>query len=476
MISQLSMGPDHAYTGDLAALGEAFLGKVRDRIFLLPMVANACQDCDVTASPCQGRLMDNTIHLSQLYLEPPLALQPNLCHMSTPVRDLDDLFSGQPRRDIANSIERHHNLSPTGTWDQNDRNRDAVGAVHSPSHAIPCDILPAVISPPLHCLRESTFEAEVIGSITEGPDKRIDKPSRSADLTVAETSLRIHSLASTNTVSPPISPTSNKRRAEELQPDTVLSTPKKQKGGTKQSSKTLSKLRGKGLPRIGTAAGNHDDEETEMGRCLRHGLSYHQQPWNTSAFESEVETIAADDMTKGRVRSLLKGMGDGHSLIELKRLIQMGRNHASDHERLDHKIEAAKRYSRIQNREAAISYIVLRQWIDVLCLYEECGHLEAQRKGQFAIQQNSSLYRATRKKPGNPISASESAITDQKMRRLLPDIEPGSQLWRQERKSVGRLRMYGSRLAMLQASLEDGGLCLMLLANARPITMWRDHL
>ncbi len=62
------------------------------------------------------------------------------------------------------------------------------------------------------------------------------------------------------------------------------------------------------------------------------------------------------------------------------------------------------------------------------------------------------------------------------MRRLLPDIEPGSQLWRQERKSVGRLRMYGSRLAMLQASLEDGGLCLMLLANARPITMWRDHL
>ncbi len=132
----------------------------------------------------------------------------------------------------------------------------------------------------------------------------------------------------------------------------------------------MSKLRGKGLPRIGTAAGNHDDEETEMGRCLRHGLSYHQQPWNTSAFEKEIENIAADETTKYRIRSLLKGMGDGHSLIELKRLIQMGRNHASDHERLDHNIEAAKRYSRIQNREAAISYIVLRQWIDVLCLYE----------------------------------------------------------------------------------------------------------
>ncbi len=117
MISQLSTEPDHAYTGDSAALGEAFLGKVRDRIFLLPMVANASQDCNVTASPAQGLLAGNTIHLSQLYLEPPLALQPNLCHMGTPVRNLDDLFSHQPTRDIANSIEHHHSLSLTGTWD-----------------------------------------------------------------------------------------------------------------------------------------------------------------------------------------------------------------------------------------------------------------------------------------------------------------------------------------------------------------------
>ncbi len=54
---------------------------------------------------------------------------------------------------------------------------------------------------------------------------------------------------------------------------------------------------------------DHDEENNKMGRCLRHDLSYHQQPWNTSAFEKEIENIAADETTKYRIRSLLKGMG-----------------------------------------------------------------------------------------------------------------------------------------------------------------------
>ena len=167
------------------------------------------------------------------------------------------------------------------------------------------------------------------------------------------------------------------------------------------------------------------------------------------------------------IKSCVQSMGDAQSLIELKRLIQQARQPTWNHARLTDEVDIGQRFSRIRYRGGAILYLMLQQWIDILLLYEDCAQEYPLRKSQFAIEAPRPSTRSVIKKRGNPFIAAESAVTDDILRRLRPDLEPGGCAWHRERDPIRRVCRLGSRLALLKAKFGEGAVCLVLIASVK---------
>ena len=274
--------------------------------------------------------------------------------------------------------------------------------------------------------------------------------------------------------------TVRKRRYKVAPPGEASSNRKKQKTSSSASNTTSVTRHNSPSSRREAPLPRDDEEEVEKVRCRRHGIPYGQQPWNTPEFERNVEAIDADDPTKCQIRSYLKAIGDGQSVLELKKIIQQLRSTHSAYGPFAQDVGIIPRYSRIVRRHSTILYLVLQQWIDVLRMYEDCRDLCSPRNGQFVVNTNTSWNLIDRGRRGNPLNTSESDITNHITSQLFPGLQTNSPEWAQERRTVGKLRKYGRRLAALKSCFREGGegmLCLALLSRARDGAMsgWEDH-
>ena len=142
-------------------------------------------------------------------------------------------------------------------------------------------------------------------------------------------------------------------------------------------------------------------------------------------------------------------------VIELKRLIQQWRESKSDQAPLDDNMDISKRYSRIIKCESRVLYLILRQWLDILLLYENCADQYPQSSAHFAIDVSKHSSCSPNKTRGNPVNIAKSDITDHILRQLFPDLEPFSCTWKLERRRIKNLCQFGSRLVSLKSRRWD---------------------
>ena len=237
---------------------------------------------------------------------------------------------------------------------------------------------------------------------------------------------------------------------------------KKKSAGTRWLSTASITPRGQ---RVGVSREPAVDKEKVQGR-ERRCKQVSRPEARQVKFANDLEIPGASKTPSVEVSSYVERMGDGNSLLELKRLIQQGRQMKWDHNPLAADARIGERLSRIKHRESQLLYLTLQQWIDVTLMYEECSRGYPYGSSQFAIEAPRPSTRSLIKRRGNPFVTTRSAIIDYILRQLRPDLEQSHPGWNRERDFVRKICQLGSRLAVMKARFDEGILCLALLACA----------
>ena len=263
---------------------------------------------------------------------------------------------------------------------------------------------------------------------------------------------------------------SNSHRKKRNQPSGIADSYKKQK--TSDSS-CESRMQCKaGSRRSGV------QDATKHKRSAHNCTHIPESPVEHPFFEKSSPAAGVGSSLSWEIQSLIEGIENAQWLIELKRLIQQGRQPTLARARVADNASICQRFSRIKSRQVGVLYLVLQQWIDILLLYEDCAQAHPERKSQFAIEAPRPSTRSLAKVRGNPLVKAESAITDDILRQLQPEIQHGSRVWDRERKSIKEVCRMGRRFALLKAKFGEGILCLILTASVkiRSISATGDHM
>jgi hypothetical protein len=88
------------------------------------------------------------------------------------------------------------------------------------------------------------------------------------------------------------------------------------------------------------------------------------------------------------------------------------------------------------------------------------------RSGSFVIQTQTNFGRSREIAMGNPSSLAKAAITDRKIRSLYPDLVPGSEKYRMERRYVTKLRQSAAKFALFSNTFGFGILAFIPYADS----------
>ena len=168
-----------------------------------------------------------------------------------------------------------------------------------------------------------------------------------------------------------------------------------------------------------------------------------------------------------QLRCLFNYLGSSQSIIAFKRalcdlrrrkcedsLVLKGARSDADHLRI---------VKRLRENTAADSLLMICHTVRLF--HDDTDNL-IRCPGSFVIQTQTSFGRSRGTAIGNPLSLTKAAITDRKMESLYPDLVPGSEEYRVERRYVTKLRQSAAKFALFSNAFGFGILAFLPHADS----------
>lgn len=161
------------------------------------------------------------------------------------------------------------------------------------------------------------------------------------------------------------------------------------------------------------------------------------------------------------VRFLYLTIGSWETIVDFQDLIQIYRNNASVY-RVSNVLsrDAAVVYNEIcrLDKEEALCVLLRRYYIIKLC---EEGQLYNDHHSHIIVETPKTVDAGRVAKPGNPIFALDSSLTERLLLKIMPDTDPKSADYQKARVKVKRLRKLAGHLRHLVKRYGVGILCLL---------------
>ncbi|KAJ8113218.1 hypothetical protein OPT61_g4597 [Boeremia exigua] len=212
-------------------------------------------------------------------------------------------------------------------------------------------------------------------------------------------------------------------------------------------------------------------EENEKASCSYQNMlqAERQKLMQYSQVEREslnqfLEHSALDKLDrKGSVvaRFLYLTIGSWETIIDYKCLIQLSQGDASICRPIDlFSCNPAAMYNEICRLEKKEASCVLLRRYHILSLCEE-EQLHNDDYSHIIVETPSTIDEGRLARPGNPVFARESGLTERLLLKIMPDTDPRSPDFQKARGKIKRLRKLAGRLRLLVKRYGVGILCLL---------------
>lgn len=188
-----------------------------------------------------------------------------------------------------------------------------------------------------------------------------------------------------------------------------------------------------------------------------------------------------DEPHAQQLQCLFNYLGSTQSIIAFKRALcdlrerKRGDNLVLEGARSD--VDHLRIVKRLRSNSAANSLLMICHTVR---LFQDDTDDLVRQRGSFMIQTQTSFGRSGRTATGNPLSLAKAAVTDRKIRLLYPNLVPGSEEYRAERRYITKLRQSAAKFALFSNTFGFGVLAFLPYAdsfgNGYHLNKWVLHL